>query len=143
VFRLDLPVGEARDQRGRLSGEQWGDDAPGLGDRRLEEEGDEGRLVDAVDDGDTVVVPTGFPIPQTTTETDGPPGAVPVARLINPGWAATSYQIAIPARSRCAGRRRTRADGGGRATGAASAQPKEYGPECRSPANVSESSPLS
>jgi len=35
--------------------------------------------------GDTVVVLTSFPIPPTTPETDGPPGAVPVARLIDRG----------------------------------------------------------
>jgi hypothetical protein len=141
VFRLDLPVGEARDQRGRLSGEQCGDDAPILGDRRLEEEGDEGSLVDAVDDGDTVVVPTGFPIPQTTTETDGPPGAVPVARLIDRGLGGYVVLACDPGAVEVCGTAANsggdrRADAGGRATGAASAEPKEYGPECRSQANV-------
>lgn len=43
-------------------------------------------LADAVDPGDTVVVLTGFPIPPSMVpETDGPPGAVSIARAIDSG----------------------------------------------------------
>jgi hypothetical protein len=45
-----------------------------------------GRLVEAVGPNETVVVLTGFPIPPTMTpETDGPPGAVSLARAIDGG----------------------------------------------------------
>lgn len=42
------------------------------------------RLVSSVGSGDTVVVTTGFPIPPTMApETDGPPGAVAIARALD------------------------------------------------------------
>lgn len=73
----------------RASREQFGTNAP----MRAAE-----ALVDAVDPGDTVLVLTGFLIPPTMVqETDGPLGAVSVARAVDAGLDANAVIACEPA----------------------------------------------